>query len=253
MNGSPLKRLRNRFLHTVPGSRILLFSATLLVAVYAVLISGISGCTSRTTGAREGVIEYEIAYPESIVKDNFFAGMLPTKMLMKFKDDVTRSEVKVGMGIMVLSFIANPDNEQVSTLFDVVDKKWAFVMDGSELKEENEKHDTYKIKYTDEVKEIAGFKCKKAIIESREVSFPVYYTKDIGIKNPNWWTYFNEIDGTLMEYSIKTKEIEMKLTASGVYEEKQDSSLFSIPPAYNLVANKDSMPEIFHTIYKFFR
>ena len=218
------------------------------VIIILPLVHGCKGLLYKNK--KQGSIEYTIEYPPETTKDNIMASMMPSKMMMRFKDDITASELKIGMGIMNASFISNPDKKTLTTLLQIVDKKYALVMDSSQVNEQLNKAHGLKITFSNDTKIIAGFTCKKAIVtDSVNTSVDVFYTKDIKIKNPNWSTPLKEIDGVLMEYQITQNKITMKLTATTVTGDDIDKTTFAIPSDF-LVVKKEEMPEIFSQFFQ---
>ena len=177
------------------------------------------------------------------------ASMMPSKAIVKFKDNITSTEIKIGMGIMTTSFIADPNKKTLTSLLQISDKKYALVMDSVEVNNRTGKS-VLKIQFSDETKKIAGFKCKMAIVtDSTNTSYPVYYTNDIKIKNPNWNTPMKSIEGVLIQYPIIQNNIKMILTASSVAGMKTDAASYSIPADYKMVETLQEMPEIFQAYF----
>lgn len=226
-------------------------SSILLKLSFVILFLQLCACGSNLGGIKEGVIEYDITYDDSILSDNLLSSMLPKKMEMKFKDDKTFTEFKVGMGIITAGFLCDPEVKSISTFFHVMGgKKLICVTDSVEVDEELEKRPRVTVKYVDELKEIAGYKCKKAVItDSDNLSYDIYYTDEIKIKNSNWWTPLREVKGVMLEYRIKQKNIEMRLTASKISGEELEKSDFAVPPDYERLMC-DSMPEIFKNFFQ---
>jgi GLPGLI family protein len=148
-----------------------------------------------------GSIDYEISYADSMKKD-IMASMLPSKMNFKFIPGTTLNEFKVGMGIITATFIANEETKTLTSLFKVIDKKYALIYSPEETKAELDKLPKFKIVLSGESKKIAGYTCKKAILSQvgkEGNTFAVFYTTEIKVKNPNWNLPYAEIHGVLME------------------------------------------------------
>ena len=218
----------------------------LLTFFLPVLIFGFMGCDSLYhKSISEGVIEFEITYPETDAGD-LMASLLPSEMTLKFKDNKTIGELS-SMGIFKTSLIAYPDSKKVAQLVKIMTKKYVLMLDSTEVKDLYSELPEMTIHFVDETKEIAGYKCKKAIITFKnniKDEFSVYYTNDIEIKNSNWYTPFYEIDGVLLEYQVRKYNIEMRLTATRVTNSTVDDSEFEIPPDYNKITQEE-MNQIF--------
>ena len=102
------------------------------------------------------------------------------------------------------------------------------------------------IKETGETKEIAGYTCKKAVVNCTDPlikPFYVYYTNEILINDPNRHTPFKSIDAVLLEFQIKLYDINMRVTASHVRSGKISGKEFEITKDYERI-NKKTMEEI---------
>jgi len=218
----------------------------LLIFFLPLLLIGWVGCDSLyRKSISEGVIEFEITYPETDAGD-LMAGILPGEMTLKFKDNKTIGELS-SMGIFTTSVIAYPDSRKVAQLVKIMTKKYVLMLDSAEVKDLYSELPEMTIHFVDETKEIAGYKCKKAIITFKnniKEEFSVYYTNDIEIENSNWCTPFYEIDGVLLEYQVRKYNIEMRLTATRVINLTVDDSEFEIPPDYNKITQEE-MNQIF--------
>ena len=107
-----------------------------------------------------------------------------------------------------------------------------------------------KIEITKETKDVAGYKCKKAIVtfvDETKQGFDLYYTNELKIKNSNWWTPFKEIDGVILEYQVSRYNIDMKLVAKEVEFTTIESAIFDVPKDYKMVTRKE-IDEVFQNL-----
>ena len=178
------------------------------------------------------------------------ASMMPTKATFRFKDNITSTEIKMGMGIMTTWFISDPDVMTITALLQISDKKYALVLDSLQVNAYFVDKHRVQLTPTTETKKIAGFNCKKVMLtDTTGISYPVYYTDDIKLRNPNWGTPMKNIKGVLMEYPIVLNNIKMVLIANGVSAELNDSSVFKTPADYSKMATMKDMPEIFQSFF----
>lgn len=220
-----------------------------LILVAIVNLGFLVGCGSLTNkkGITEGIIEYAISYPGMEKGDVFAAMMFPSKMEFKFKGGKTLSELGTGT-IFKTSIITDAASRNGFQLLKVVNKKYILKLDSIGIKENALKvFPEIKITPTSEVKEIAGYECKKAIVEvSPGKKFDVFYCPEIGPKNANWFNPFKGLDGMLMEYNYKDFNIEMRFTAVKVLGDPVDDSQFMEPKGYEPIT-KEKMSEIFES------
>jgi GLPGLI family protein len=181
----------------------------------------------------EGKVMYEISYPDTDMPDEQLAQM-PTESTIYFKEDHSRMEMKMGMGMTIVMLFDNK-GKTLTTLMDIMGNKTAVKMTEEDLKKQKEKKgkEDYQIKLTDETKEIAGIKCKKAVATGKDGSFDVYYTDQITFKKGDWADQdFKGIDGFLMQFKKTEGGITMQMTAKNVVKEKVDDAQFTVPADY---------------------
>lgn len=169
------------------------------------------------------------------------AGMAPTKMTVKFKDNKSSAEMSAGMGLFSTTFISDPASKSMTQLVKLLNKKFSLVQDAEAVKKEV---DAYPVEITPskETKTIAGYKCKKAhvkVLDGNASEFDIYYTKGLNIKNPNFANPYSSVDGVLMEYQMKKFGLEMKFTATSVKNVDVDDDVFELPPDYKPITEKE--------------
>ena len=193
------------------------------------------GCDSSIfkKGIDEGQITYNITYFQSD-DENPLVSLLPTTMVIKFKDNSSIGIIEGWMGLFKSSYISNFKKKTNTSTFKVMDKKLAFE---TKFDEENFGFDPFpslKIEHTTDEKMISGYKCKRAIAtvgEEKKDTFSIYYTDDIKINNPNWNTPFKEIAGVLMEFQAGMRGVQMKCVACKVEDLEIKDEEFEIPLA----------------------
>ncbi|HTL82481.1 MAG TPA: hypothetical protein VL651_12295, partial [Bacteroidia bacterium] len=186
---------------------------------------------------REGIIEYKA---EAVDSKDHSSLTVPDKMVVKFKNDSSEAELEVGMGFAKMKFISDPGKEQFKSQVFFFEKKMS-LMDMAEIRKTNYYFPDYDVEYGNKSKEIAGYKCKNAILKFKDgtPSLEVWYTKDISIKNPNWANAYYKIDGVLMDYRLKKYGLELHFTATCVSDAQIDKSNFAIPTDYVKVPNSE--------------
>lgn len=179
----------------------------------------------------EGKLTYEISYPDSEIPDEQMA-MMPTEMTMQFKEMKSRMDMKMGMGMSTI-VITDGKTKSATTLMDIMGNKIAMKMTAEDMKKQKEKAGTADadVKVTDETKDIQGYKCKKAVVTTKDGTYDIYFTDDIMNKGEIEDTY-KGITGMLMEYQMKQGPMTMKMTAKSVSKDKVDEKVFEIPAGY---------------------
>lgn len=214
-----------------------------LLAIFSVLVFTRCGEPTDEKFISEGIIEYDAAVVDM---SNPMANMAPTKMSLKFKEDKCLLEMSAGMGLFSTSFISNPEEQSLTQLVKLLNKKFALVQKPEGIKAENEGYPLELIP-TNETKVIAGYTCTKVHVKVKNDAadeFDVYYTKDLNIKNPNFANPYSSIDGVLMEYQMKKFGLEMRFTAKAVMKKEIDDESFKLNKDYKLISQEE-MDELF--------
>lgn len=211
------------------------YLAGLLFAMSAVAPYGCS--PGGGSGSREGRIVYDVEFDAEGLPPMMKA-MLPSEITTWFSGDRTCTVIKAGMNMMETRLISDAVQFKYTTIVNAMGKKKAMVFDEEMVKREFLDRVPLKVVFTGEEKEIAGVQCRQAMItDSTNHTYPVYYTEDIGLDDPNWCTPFSEIKGLLMEYTISFGNFVMKLKAREVIRETADQSYFEIPEGYELITD----------------
>lgn len=194
---------------------------------------------------KEGFIEYNIEYLNDTL-GSFMIGLLPKKMIIKFKDNNTLNKIEGFSGIVSFTHIQNYKEKENTTLVKVLNKKYKYIEKINDSSIFFEEFPGMKIILQDEEKEICGFHAQKAKVTVPDTNikpFNIYYTNDISINNVNSQTPFKSIDGVLLEFQVKFYDLDMKLTATKVQEAEISSDHFKVPEDYQKI-NRQTMIEI---------
>ncbi|MDQ3192700.1 MAG: hypothetical protein M3Q58_13990 [Bacteroidota bacterium] len=193
----------------------------------------------------EGIIEYDITYPET-TEDNVMIAIMPKTMLLKFKNDKVAFEFTGGMGLFKATFISDLQKQSIIHLVKILNKKYAITYNSSQIQEIDEMPEL-NINFTGDKKTIAGYESKRSLItfkDDENTSYDIYFTDDLNIKTPNWSTPYKEINGVLLEYQLKRYNVVMRFTATSVSAADIDDSDFEKPEEYKIIT-KEEMDQIF--------
>jgi GLPGLI family protein len=208
----------------------------LLILSIFILYSCDSGIFSGKL--KEGIIKYKLEYfdnPENMA----IISVLPTEMEVKFKPNHYLQSVDGWMGIFRMAGYNNMDKNQKTALLKMMNKKYIYQVTGETGGFGFDPMAGKKLEFTNETKEIAGYKCKKVKVTWKDKKFDIYYTTKIKIEDPNWNNPFPEIDGVLMEYQISMFGINTKITATQVTKQNIPDEDFIVPAGYKNVSKKE--------------
>lgn len=212
----------------------------LFQSVSGILLLLIVGSCGQDNGKAvdEGVIEYTASVVDQA---NPMAGLAPSKMTIKFKNNKSCAEMSAGMGLFSTSFISDPEKKTLTQLVKLLNKKLSLVLNQAAITKENElsKFQLTPLKGT---KMIAGYKCSSAHVKMEDdlqTEFDIFYTNELKIDNPNFANPFFMIDGVLMEYQMKKFGLEMKFTAKSIKKEDVDDATFELPAEYKPISAEE--------------
>lgn len=181
----------------------------------------------------EGTIKYALTYEDLPAEMAAMEAMLPDEMITIIKGEKSRLEQSMGMGMSSVTITDMKKGSGV-LLMDMMGKKMAMEMTKEEFEKMDKKNASKKepeFKYMDETKEIAGYKCKKAVVVVEGAGeMEVYYTEDLP-SGAN--KQFEGLKGFPLEYKIAQGPMKIKVTAESVKMEKVDKKLFEIPDGYD--------------------
>ncbi|TND05351.1 MAG: hypothetical protein FD123_3644 [Bacteroidetes bacterium] len=212
----------------------------LVRTIFFAAITGLflSGCADGIGrgGIKEGTIEYK-AVP--VDPNDDMAAIAPSKMTVKFKNNLFNAEMAAGFGMANMSFVSDPGKKEFLSMVNLIGQKYASKMGPDSVKYYNHYFPDYDVVETPEKKMIAGFNCNKALIKFKDGSpaITIYYTKEIKIDHPNWSNAYYKVDGVLMEYELKKFGLALRFTASTVTESTIDDNVFVLNTEYKKIPN----------------
>lgn len=208
---------------------------TSLLAVFAVLMNVNAQLT-------EGHVSYNVEFSSKQPEFQMYAGMMQGSRLdIYFTKGKSRTEMKVGTIMETVNIIENASEKMLTLMSGMIGKK---AIEGTTKKEETkEPAPKFDVELVNETKEIAGYKCKKAIVTDEQSSkYNFWYTEDIKM-NSKGQKYFDEygIPGFPMEMEFIQNDMNVRMVASSIEKLPKKNNLFSldIPEGYQLTTQKE--------------
>jgi len=190
----------------------------------------------------DGKVQYEITQLDS---DNPQAAMLKgTLISMFFKGDKQKMDIAMMGGMMRVQTIMDQKTPENSTvLMDMMGQKIHISDVGDEFKDkmgagmmmpgkDGEKPE-FDVAYNKkEKKEIAGYKCRQAVLTPKEgPAVTMYVTDKINPSNSQFKEMFEELNGFPLQISFKAEGVAVTLTATEVKPDV-DAANFAVPEGY---------------------
>lgn len=188
----------------------------------------------------EGVITYSISFEGSGLPPEAIAMFKGSETVTYIKSDKCR--VDMIMPMQSSTFIMDNKNKNVVSLMDIMGKKYLIKMNEPDIKKEQDNAPETIIKYTDETKLIAGYKCKKAEItmkNSKGKVLNVFYTEEIPTNDIK--PVYKGLKGFPMEYSMNQGGMDMKFTAKSISKGNVPDSKFDIPKEGYIVTTTEEL------------
>ena len=178
----------------------------------------------------EGIVKYAISFEGAGLPPEALTMLNGAESVTYIKGSKRRTEMN--MAIQSTTAIADSKTKTLVTMMDVMGQKYLIRMNESDLKSEEAKAGDVTFKYTDETKEIAGYKCKKveATVRSKsgkEEVVNIYYTDEIPATEIK--AAYKGLKGFPMEFQMNQGGMKMTFTTKSVSKEPIDDSKFEIP------------------------
>lgn len=194
---------------------------------------------------KEGKITFEITLNNAEEMNDQMLAMMPKEMVVYFKDGKSRGEMDM-MGGKIVSITDSKAGETI-TCMDIMGKKTAVKTTKEDAQKDKKDVGEYDVKITDETKDIAGYKCKKAIItfkdkEEKGSTSEIWYTNELAASNSEKYSW-KGIDGFMMEFAVDQKGMGMKFSCTEVKKQVVNEDLFKIPEGYTVMTQEELMKQ----------
>jgi GLPGLI family protein len=188
----------------------------------------------------EGHFTYTIEASSENPDMQMVTGMMQGSTLdIHFKDKITRSEMKMG-SMMNIVTVSNENSGEILLLMSGMIGKNAILMTTEEVEALSEGKPEMNVELLDETKTIEGYLCKKAVLSDENGGESIFwYTEEIEISKVGQ-TYLNkEVPGFPMQYDLNNNGLKMTMTVSK-FEKNLDKNaklLFEIkiPEGYKIL------------------
>lgn len=176
----------------------------------------------------EGHFTYTIDASSENPDMQMVTGMMQGSTLdIHFKDKITRSEMKMG-SMMNIVTVSNENSGEILLLMSGMIGKNAILMTTEEVEALSEGKPEMNVELLDETKTIEGYLCKKAVLSDENGGESIFwYTEEIEISKVGQ-TYLNkEVPGFPMQYDLNNNGLKMTMTVSK-FEKKLDKNIKSL-------------------------
>jgi GLPGLI family protein len=176
----------------------------------------------------EGTISYDIAVHTGNTSPSLadlFNGATSVVYLKGYK---VRFERVSSLGVE--STIVDGKTGKVNVLKEYGEQKYMITMTQENWKDENKKYEGISFKLSEEYKEIAGYKCQRAIgYQADGTPIQVYFTKELIADNREFEYAFKSLPGLAMEYETTIGSLKVIYTISKISFNIVPAAKFELP------------------------
>lgn len=190
-----------------------------------ILLTGNLFAQKRIT---EGVISYDIVVNTGNSNPsiaNMFDG---ATSIVYVKGYLSRFERVSSLGLE--STIVDAKTGKINVLKEYGEQKYMIIMNADNWKDANKKYKDIVFSIKEETKEIAGYKCQKAIGKMPDGSeISVFFTKDLITDNRDFEYAYKSLPGLAMQYETTVGSLKVTYTVSKVSFNIVPANKFEIP------------------------
>ena len=195
-----------------------------LILVFGMINSGL--LAQKTLS--EGIIQYDVSVQTGSNEPRLADMFDGAKATLFLKGTQSRSELSSALGTTSTIYDHKTGNGVV--LRDFGTQKLLIKLNRSNWADKNKKYEGIVFKPTGETKNIAGYKCEKALATLRDgTSFTVFYTREVIAENDDYDAQFKNLPGIPLEYESIVGNLKVKYTASKISFDPVPVVRFDIP------------------------
>ncbi len=196
--------------------------------------------TLKSKDLSEGIITYSIDYPEQKDK-RFLYAILPKEMTYYFKENKLHS--KINKGSFECSYSADCSKKELNTYMND-GGDYSSIIFGNDLVHYTPKDE--KISLTKQKDTLLGLVVHKAIATNLKTGQKneIWYTKDIKLRNPNWFNKYKEVPGVMIKYTMMKNGVPMVFQAKKIVRCEVSDSIFQIRKNSTRIGYSDYLAKI---------
>jgi hypothetical protein len=197
---------------------------------FIAVIFAMTSYSCSTKGGKnidQGEIHYNIDYSASI--GSIPIAVMPKNLIVSFKDDKILFALISPIGNSGILNLSNPDKDIYDTYFSILTLRYYYAAKKGEMFPGFEAMSGMEIRKTEKTLVLCGYSCKNAEVTfptNRAKIFDVWYTNEIGVKNPNASSPFQEIDGVMMSFFFLIGHTELHFNAETIYRKDIPDQMF---------------------------
>lgn len=201
---------------------------TIIKATFIILSLFIAGDLIAQKKITEGTISYDIVVNTGNTNPSLADMFDGATSIVYLKGYMTRFETVSSLGVQ--STIVDGKSGKVTVLKEYGEQKYMITMTPDNWKDANQKYVGVTFIYTDEYKDIAGYKCQKAIGKLTDgTTFSVFFTKELVAENRDFEYAYKSLPGLAMEYETTIRNMKVTYTVAKISFNIVPASKFELP------------------------
>jgi GLPGLI family protein len=201
---------------------------TVAKAVTGLFFLFIFGDLSAQKKITEGTISYDIVVNTGNANPSIADMFDGATSIVYLKGYMSRFETVSSLGVQ--STIVDGRSGKVTVLKEFGEQKYMITYTPDNWKEANQKYQGVSFTYADEYKEIAGYKCQKAIGKLADgTSFTVFFTKELVAENRDFEYPYKTLPGLAMEYETTIRNMKVTYTVAKISFNIVPATKFELP------------------------
>lgn len=188
----------------------------------------------------EGTISYDIVVSSNEEKPTLASMFDGASSIVYIKGNLSRSEMISSLGTE--SRIVDAKTGKVTVLKEYGAQRYMINMTPLDWKDANKRYEDVNYTLTDEYKEIAGYKCQKAVGKFADGStFTVWFTRDLVAEYRDFEYAYRSLPGLAMEFETNVGNLKVTYTVSKISFNVVPASKFELPKSgYRVMSYQES-------------
>ena len=195
------------------------------VVIYFLFIAGSLAAQKKIS---EGVITYDIVVNTGNTNPSIADMFDGATSIVYLKGVMSRFERVSSLGVE--STIVDGKTGKVNVLKEYGEQKYMITLTPENWKDAKRKYNNIAFTITDEFKEIAGYRCQKAIGKMTDgTEINVYFTKELIAANRDFEYAYKSLPGLAMQYETAIGSLKVTYTVSKINFNIVPASKFELP------------------------
>lgn len=199
-------------------------------------------------GYLQGVVEYEVRYPEIEEKSPALASLLPKTAMCYFRRNEALIEISGALNLFRIAVYSSVKERKVRAFLKILNRRIYTEYDSSEVRKKIEEYPPFTVVEGPDRQKAGEVECrvfKIVFLTSLLPDFDLWVTNEIKAGDVFWYTPFYRVTkGFLAKYQIYHFKVLMEFTLKGVEDKIPPSEVFELDTTYTRVSIEEFENEV---------